>query len=158
MIADWRSSTRELVPQLVKTDLGGLVNHVVGGTSIPGNVEVATSLGAGLDAVRIDPDIMHRVLDNLLKNAVEAMPQGGKLSVVADRRENDILISVRDTGVGIPEESKGRIFSPLYTTKSGGMGLGLTYCRRAVEAMGGAINFESKIGEGTTFTVSLPIH
>ena len=156
MIADWRSSTRQIVAQPVKTNFSGLIKHVLEGTAIPGTINVITSVGDELEVV-VDPDIMHRVLDNLLKNAVEAMPQGGKLSVSAEKEVDNFVIKVADTGFGIPEELRGRIFSPLYTTKVGGMGLGLTYCRRAVEAMGGTIDFKSRVGEGTTFTIKLPL-
>jgi signal transduction histidine kinase len=157
MIADWRSSTREIVPHPTKTDLGGLIKSVLEGSTIPSSVTIVTSFGADLDSIMIDSDIMHRIMDNLVKNAVEAMPEGGKLSIRAEKEGDDIVINVGDTGVGIPEESKGRIFSPLYTTKAGGMGLGLTYCRRAVEAQGGSIDFESKVGAGTNFTIKLPL-
>ncbi len=157
MIADWRSSTREIVPHPTKTDLGGLIKSVLEGSTIPSSVAIVTSFGAGLDSIMIDSDIMHRIMDNLVKNAVEAMPEGGKLSIRAEKEGDDIVINVGDTGVGIPEESKGRIFSPLYTTKAGGMGLGLTYCRRAVETQGGSIDFESKVGAGTNFTIKLPL-
>jgi len=158
MIADWRSSTREMVPQPVKTDLGLLVKSILDGSTFPPNVEIVTSIGEGLTSVKLDPDIMHRVIDNLVKNAVEAMPEGGRLFVKAEKGVAEVVVSVGDTGMGIPEESRWHIFSPLYTTKVGGMGLGLTYCRRAVEAQGGSIDFESKIGVGTTFTVKLPIN
>jgi two-component system, sporulation sensor kinase E len=117
---------------------------------------MATSVGGGLDSILLDPDIMHRVVDNLVKNAVEAMPNGGKLTVIAVREGDSISVSVSDTGVGITEESRRKLFSPLYTTKSGGMGLGLTYCRRAVEAQGGTISFESEVGVGTTFHITVP--
>lgn len=156
MIADWRSSTREIVPNPVNTDLIALVKNIIEGTTLPSNVEVEISLGKSLDLVKLDPDIMHRVIDNLVKNAVEAMPNGGKLTISAKKNDDKIVISVGDTGVGIPEGYKARIFSPLYTTKTGGMGLGLTYCRRAVGAQGGSIDFESEVGKGTTFTIRLP--
>jgi signal transduction histidine kinase len=156
MIADWRSSTREIVPQPVPTDLGGLVNHVLQGTTIPDNVEVTPIMGEGLDSISIDPDIMHRVIDNLVKNAVEAMPDGGKLTIEAKRGDDGAVLSISDTGLGIPEEVRERIFTPLYTTKAGGMGLGLTYCKRAVEAHGGTLSFETETGKGTTFTITLP--
>ncbi len=156
MIANWRSSTREIVPQPVRTDLGGLVNHVLQGTTIPDNVEVTHIIGEGLDSISIDPDIMHRVIDNLVKNAVEAMPHGGTLTIEVKKGNTGTIIAVSDTGVGIPEEVRSRIFAPLYTTKAGGMGLGLTYCKRAVEAHGGTLSFETETGKGTTFTIILP--
>ncbi len=157
MIADWRSSTREIVPQPTKTSLRDLVRSVLEGLPVPINVDAHTSIGDDLDSLLIDQMIMHRVLDNLVKNSVEAMPNGGKLVVSAVKETDDLVIRVADTVVGIPEESREHIFSPLYTTKTGGMGLGLTYCRRVIEAMGGSINFESEVGVGTTFTVMLPL-
>jgi PAS domain S-box-containing protein len=157
MISNWRSSTREIEPVLVKTDLGALVRRVLEGTTIPSNVEVVTLLDDGLDSVSIDSDIMHRVIDNLVRNAIEAMPSGGKLSISAEMDHGGVSLKVSDTGLGIPEEASKKIFSPLYTTKAGGMGLGLAFCHKAVEAHGGSISFQSKVGEGTTFTVKLPV-
>ena len=158
MIADWRSSTREIVPHSVETDLVKLVKSVLDGSAIPERVKIVTSFGDGLGSINVDGDIMNRVLDNLVRNAVEAMPDGGRLVISVVREVDELVIKVGDTGVGIPEESRERIFSPLYTTKAGGMGLGLTYCRRAVEAMGGSIEFTSNVGVGTVFSVKLPIH
>ncbi len=157
MIADWRSSTREIIPQPTMTDLSALLKNVLEGMTIPSNIVVTTSYGEGLESVFLDPDIMHRVVDNLVKNAVEAMPNGGKLTVSAKKEGEGVKVSVSDTGVGIPEESKRKLFSPLYTTKSGGMGLGLTYCRRAVEAQRGTISFESEVGVGTAFHITVPV-
>ena len=156
MIADWRSSTREIVPHPAETDLVRLVKGVLGGSTIPDRVKIVTCFGEGLESIKVDGDIMNRVIDNLVKNAVEAMPGEGRLVISVARELNELVIKVSDTGVGIPEESRERIFSPLYTTKAGGMGLGLTYCRRAVEAMGGSIDFTSDVGIGTVFTLKLP--
>jgi PAS domain S-box-containing protein len=158
MIADWRLSTREIVPHKVETDLTGLVKSVLEGSMIQGNLEVWTSFASGLDSVLIDPDIMNRVLNNLIKNACEAMPEGGKLSISTENGVNAVIVKVSDTGMGISEESRERIFSPLITTKASGMGLGLLYCKRAVEALGGSIDFESSVAVGTTFSVRLPTH
>jgi two-component system sensor histidine kinase DctS len=76
--------------------------------------------------------------------------------VKACGENGDVLLSVSDTGVGIPEEAARMIFTPLYTTKAKGVGLGLSFCKRVVEAHGGSIGFASKQGEGTTFNVRLP--
>ena len=126
--------------------------------SVPGNVDLDLSLGDGVGSIVVDPTQIRRVIDNLLRNAVEAMPDGGKLMVSSEVQGDDIDLRVRDTGVGISEDELGNLFKPFHTTKSKGMGLGLVYCKRAVEAHGGSIVVESKVGVGTTFIVRLPMN
>ena len=155
MIANWRSSTREISLQPQETSLANLVGKVVEGMSIPSNIKVAMKL-ENLGVIRLDPDVTHRVIDNIVKNAVEAMPDGGRLTISGVRGPDYVSLSISDTGVGIPKEIGDEVFTPLFTTKSGGMGLGLNYCRRAVEAHGGSIEYESEVNKGTTFTVKLP--
>ena len=104
----------------------------------------------------IDPIKIQRVLDNMTKNALEAMPQGGILTLSTGIDTGKIYIKVSDTGVGIPKEKLSTLFKPFQTTKSKGLGLGLSYCKRAVEAHGGRIQVESVVGEGTTFTILIP--
>jgi signal transduction histidine kinase len=89
-------------------------------------------------------------------NTIQAMPAGGKLKVHAYRDENDYVITVKDTGVGIPEEAKDKLFMPLFTTKSKGQGFGLAVVKRMTEALGGTVTFESQEGTGATFTLRLP--
>jgi signal transduction histidine kinase len=101
---------------------------------------------------------VRRVLDNLVVNALEAMPEGGNLAVSAEMVGSEAIIKVSDTGVGIPEAELPKLFKAFHTMKPKGLGLGLAFCRRAVEAHGGSITVESKVGEGTTFTVTLPLH
>ncbi len=100
---------------------------------------------------------LKQVLLNLCRNAVEAMPNGGLLTLRAYREEGAGVLEVADTGVGIPDEVARRVFEPFFTTKSSGTGLGLPVCRRIVEAHGGRLTFESEPGRGTTFKVRLPI-
>ena len=97
-----------------------------------------------------------RVLENLLSNAAEAMPVGGVVSVNARHGDGEVVISVSDSGVGMPDEAIDNIFTPLYTTKAKGVGLGLSFCKRAVEAHGGSLSFTSELGYGTTFTIRIP--
>jgi signal transduction histidine kinase len=96
-------------------------------------------------------------MQNLISNAVQAMPKGGKLTVQTYHDNDSAIITVEDTGIGIPEQAKAKLFQPLFTTKSKGQGFGLAVCKRLVEAMNGTITFDSAEGKGTRFTVRLPI-
>jgi signal transduction histidine kinase len=102
------------------------------------------------------PAELRRVFTNLILNALDAMPQGGILTILCSQNQGRVTISVSDTGAGIPIETQNRIFSPYFTTKAKGTGLGLAGARRAIQAQRGDISFESTPGKGTTFLVSLP--
>ncbi len=157
MIEDLRLNTREDPLKLAQTDLAALIAESLKELSPPRGVEIDLRLGEGLGGVMVDPLKVNRVLDNLLRNAVEAMPGGGKLTVTAGAVSGEIVLEVADTGVGIPEETRARLFRPFVTTKAGGLGLGLPYCKKAVEAHGGSISVYSTPGSGTTFTIRLPL-
>jgi signal transduction histidine kinase len=103
---------------------------------------------------------MFQVFGNLGKNAVDAMPQGGRLTVAARLANGRVLIDVTDTGTGIPEEIRERVFEPFFTTKEvgKGTGLGLSICQRIVERLGGALTIESEVDRGTTVAIDLPAH
>lgn len=100
---------------------------------------------------------LRQLFTNLIFNAVDAMPDGGKIAIKTRRRGRYAIVEVSDTGVGMDEETKSRIFEPFFTTKPEGSGLGLSICRRIVAEHGGSIEVESVPGKGTTFTVTLPI-
>jgi signal transduction histidine kinase len=86
------------------------------------------------------------------------MPTGGKLTITAEHSQNrHVLLTVEDTGVGMSDKIKDRVFQPLFTTKSKGQGFGLAVCRRVIEAQGGTITFESQEGQGTKFIISLAV-
>ena len=107
--------------------------------------------------VKVDPVAIERVLLNLVKNAVEAMPTGGTLSVSTRDSEGCVEIRIADTGTGIAPELNDRLFQPFATAgKEGGTGLGLAMAKQTVEAFGGSIVVESSSGRGTTFTIRLP--
>ena len=84
------------------------------------------------------------------------MPKGGKLTVQANKEATDSIITVEDNGVGIPDEVKDKLFTPMFTTKSKGQGFGLPVVKRMTESLGGTVTFESQEGKGTTFIVRLP--
>jgi two-component system NtrC family sensor kinase len=102
---------------------------------------------------------MRQVILNLFKNAKEAMPRGGTLTVRTEKEDKKVLIRIQDTGAGIPEEIRNRIFEAFFTTKQKvkGVGLGLSVCYGIIKDHGGEIRVDSKEGKGTTFTISLPI-
>jgi signal transduction histidine kinase len=105
-----------------------------------------------------DPDYIKRIVSNLILNAIQAMPNGGKLTVKADKDKvsGDYVLSVEDTGVGIPDEIKDKLFTPMFTTKSKEQGFGLAVVKRMTETLGGTVVFESEHGKGTKFIVRSP--
>jgi two-component system nitrogen regulation sensor histidine kinase NtrY len=109
---------------------------------------------AGTTAV--DTRVLSRAVVNLIENALQAMPQGGRLRVAVRREDGEVVLSVSDTGPGLDPKVRARLFTPYFSTKSSGTGLGLAIVRRAVEAHGGHIEVASTPGRGTTFTIHLP--
>ncbi len=124
--------------------------------SVPDAVMVETHLTEPLPQVPVDADKMQQVLINLLNNAVQAMPDGGTLTVSTGQRNGHVLFEVQDTGMGIRAEDLGRIYEPLFTTKAKGIGLGLSLVKLLVEAHQGDVQVSSQEGEGSTFTVRVP--
>ena len=109
-----------------------------------------------LGPVALHASTLRRAMLNLVQNALDAMPQGGTLTLAGQRTATHVQLHVRDTGSGIPTEQLTKIFEPLYTTKPGGSGLGLYIVQEIVAAHGGTLAVESALGCGTTFTVTLP--
>jgi signal transduction histidine kinase len=103
-----------------------------------------------------DPDLLRQALMNLAVNALDAMPQGGTLSLDVELRARDAQLTVADTGVGIPATRREKIFQLYFTTKKDGSGLGLAMVYRAVQLHGGSIDVESELGRGTRFRILLP--
>lgn len=123
------------------------------------NIKVETSFDDGIPEVMASTNQMRQVMLNIIKNAKEAMPKGGTLTVRTSREDNKVLIHIQDTGIGIPEEIRDKIYEAFFTTKSKvkGVGLGLSVCYGIIKDHGGEIKVESEEEKGTTFTISLPI-
>ena len=122
----------------------------------PASLELSFQLPADLPQALADPLHLEQVLGNLVSNACQAMPDGGKLTISARPEQDLLVIAVEDTGTGITPENMQRLFDPLFTTKPGGIGLGLAVSKKMVEANGGRIQVASRPGQGTTFTLYLP--
>ena len=114
-------------------------------------------LSEDIPAIRVDADRMRRVFVNLVENAVDAMPQGGSLTIASKQSGDSVDITFSDTGSGMPQEIMENLWAPLVTTKAKGMGLGLAICKRLIDAHGGSNSVESRAGEGPTFVIRLPI-
>ena len=119
-------------------------------------IRVALDLPGTLPAVAIDRGQMEQVFFNLMKNALEAMKDGGELVIEIVHDDTSVSVSFRDSGLGMSDEALARLFEPFRTTKKKGTGLGLMISRRIVAAHGGEIAVSSEEGRGTTFTVKLP--
>ena len=116
------------------------------------------SLDGDLPSISFDPEQIKQVLINLLKNAAEAMPNGGKLAISSWREDGYVKVSFTDSGTGMSAEIAQKVFNPFFTTKKKGTGLGLAVSRRIMEDHGGEISLQSKKGKGTRAVISLPIH
>ncbi len=137
-----------------------LVNHTLLRRQAPMNIQLELSLVEDLPMVEVDPRQVEQVLENIVVNAYQAMPEGGKLSiwgVTVERNQRAyVAVHVKDSGIGITRENLSKIFDPLFTTKPKGIGLGLSVCKKLIEANEGDIEVESEPGRGTDFLLYLP--
>jgi len=157
IISDLLNFSRVGKPAVSPTRIEAVVENAIAHISIPEGVGLTKKLGANLPEVEIDTDQIRQVFINIINNAVQAMPEGGKLTIDTSQRNGSIQVRIADTGFGIPEEALGKIFDPLFTMKAKGIGLGLAVCKSIIERHGGIIEVESSVGQGTTFTVKLPL-
>lgn len=142
-------------PRLIHVN--GVLREALDRAAVPENVEVIQQLDAAAPLVMADPVQICQVFGNIIHNALQAMPQGGRLTIVSEPTEPGTLaVSFSDTGSGISAEHLQHIFDPLFTTKARGIGLGLALSRILIERHGGTIAVESEEGKGSTFTVRLP--
>ena len=156
IVQDLQDFARPLNPIRQETNLKVVIDELLEKNGVPKNVKVTVKVEPAVAKIVADSTFINRIMYNLVNNAVQAMPKGGKLTITAYKEVNDVVIAVKDTGVGIPEKAKSKLFTPLFTTKSKGQGFGLAVIKRMTEALGGTVSFESEEGKGTTFTLNLP--
>jgi len=141
-----------------EVNINRVVQAALSRAVMPENVEVVSPLDPALPTIEGDPGQLGQAFGNIILNAIQAMPDGGRLMVRSEVVSPGwVSISFSDTGVGIPPDNLGKIFEPLFTTKARGIGLGLAICRMMVERHGGTVEVDSEVGKGSTFTVKLPI-
>jgi PAS domain S-box-containing protein len=157
IVSDLQAFVQPLKIDKKPITLKELVNNVLATVTTPNNIAVQTQIEEDSPQIKADPQLLKRVLINLVTNSVQAMPDGGKLTMIGHvKPEGRVSICVQDTGVGISDAIKNQIFTPLFTTKPRGQGFGLAVCKRVIEAHGGTISFESTAGKGTKFSIQFP--
>jgi two-component system sensor histidine kinase HydH len=142
-----------------ETDLSFLINssiRLVRQDADAGGIGITTSFDETMAPLLVDPDRITQALLNLYINAIQAMTEGGVLSISSRDRGNGITITITDTGTGMSEDTGNKIFDPYFTTKNTGTGLGLAVVSKVVEAHNGTVEFTSRKNHGTTFTIFLP--
>jgi signal transduction histidine kinase len=157
LLNNFRSLSRPQQLNLEKTDLAQLAREVLTGAAVErtSNVRVVEDLAPEMPAIMADAERLKQVLLNLYKNALEAMPDGGTLTLYARNSGNYLILGIADTGVGIQPGSD--IFELFTTTKPNGTGLGLAIVRQIIAAHGGTITYTSEPGKGTQFIIALPV-
>lgn len=140
----------------IKEDIGEIIKESLNGIVVPKNIKVNTKLGK-LPLILANKEQLMQAFHNIITNAVEAMPKGGKLTITASKADDYAEVGIQDTGIGIAKENFNRIFDLLFSTKPKNSGLGLKISQQIVESHGGSIDFESEVGKGTKFIVKLPL-
>ena len=157
IINDLQDYARPIEPKLVETNLHQLIQDTLSTMTHPRDVRVSIIKEDNFPPLFVDPALMKRVFSNLITNALQAMSNGGQLTIRLSKQEKSALVSIQDTGVGIIPRNRHKIFQPLFTTKARGQGFGLPVCKRLVEAHDGSIHVKSRVGQGSTFTVEIPL-
>ncbi len=134
-------------------DVWKLLSHGL----LSSRVRLVTRLADGLPVTMGDANQLKQAFLNVISNAIQSMPEGGKVEVATRQKGRSIIVTVADTGPGIPEEVRSKLFVPFFTTRPSGSGLGLAVTRRIVENHGGSIEVDSEVGRGTTMRISIPI-
>jgi signal transduction histidine kinase len=148
---------RPKAPTRRKVEIRDNVMEALSRTTVPENVEVASELEEALPVILADPDQLVQVFGNITHNAIQAMPEGGRLTVKFESTGLEwVNVAFTDTWIGIPEENLKRVFEPLFTSKAKEIGLSLAVTRTLVEGHCGSIEVQSELGKGTTFSVRRP--
>jgi signal transduction histidine kinase len=160
LLNDFLAFARVRKPRLESSDLNEEVRRLLNffrPKAAETKIEVITYLQSDRPGVLLDRETFQSALLNLVLNAQQAMPKGGQLVISTEVTSRGVALHLIDTGTGMDERTRSKIFDAFYTTKSGGSGLGLSISRKIVESHGGKIRVESELGRGTQFTIELPV-
>ncbi|MGE5574769.1 MAG: PAS domain S-box protein [Ignavibacteria bacterium] len=158
IVQDLQDYAKPITLAFEETNFESVILDVLCKKAIPANVDASYVIQEAASRIVTDPSLLKRILANLVNNAVQAMPDGGKLVIQTYKKAKNIAITVEDTGRGIPDEIKPKLFTPLFTTKSKGQGFGLAVVKRMTDALGGSVSFESEKDKGTKFVIELPFN
>ena len=156
IINDLLEYSKEIRLDLKKTSLECMITDALSFAEVPKSIQVI-NLTKNTPKLEVDVDKLKRVFVNIIKNAVDAMPKGGTLTIASKKSGDNTEIDFSDTGMGMTKCMLGKIWSPLFTTKAKGMGFGLAISKRIIEAHGGKISVRSTLGKGSAFMVTIPI-
>jgi len=156
IIGDLLGFSRVGKPSVSPVSIDAVINKALAHLTIPKNIVLRRELAERLPEIKADIEQLNQVLINLITNAIQAMPEGGKLIIKTFVRGDNLVIEVSDSGGGIPPDNLNKIFDPLFTTKAKGIGLGLAVCKSIIERHQGQISVNSQEGKGTTFSIELP--
>ena len=155
ILDEWKQSAVKIELVKEETFVYKLIKEAVESIYVPKNIEIDIE-GSEEEKFKLDKTKMLRTIVNLLKNSIEAMPEGGFIKLRTEIKKNELVIQVEDTGKGIPEEAINKIFNPMFSTKPTGLGLGLSYVKEVIETHMGNISVESVVDVGTKFTIRIP--
>lgn len=158
IITDLLNFSRVKLPSKENTNISNIINEILKElSSISDKIEIKVNIPPDLPTIFVDPLQIEQVIHNLTLNAIESMPEGGKLDIVSKIVGKEIVVNIKDTGTGILEKNKETIFQPLFTTKGNkGIGLGLALSKQLMILNDGSITFDSEVNKGTTFTIAIP--
>lgn len=160
IVVDFLFAVRPLRFEFSPVDINALINSVTvlfAGEAESGGITLEKDTGTGLSLVWGDERYLRQMLVNLIKNAMSAVSPGGLITITSRQDEDKLVITIRDTGSGIPDEHLEKIFEPYFTTKIDGTGLGLAMAYKVVKEHGGDIRVQSELGKGTCFGITLPV-
>jgi len=157
IISDLLDFSKDIRLVRSRTNIKSIVEETLAKMKIPKKVKVI-DLTDRAHEVFVDAGQMNRVFENIIKNAVEAMPRGGQLEIKSEKVDNSLKVTFRDNGEGISKENMGKLGIPLFTTKAKGVGMGLAICKRLTEAHAGSLSVDSEQRLGTCVTITVPVY
>ena len=157
IITDLLDFTRIKDPVFVKGNIETIIKEALSHETVSPGITIETEFQNIGNQIDMDAAMLRQAFLNIITNAIQAMPQGGKLIITTFSTLDAVHVKFKDTGMGIPKEIIPRLFEPLFTTKKSGIGLGLTLVKDIIDKHGGNISVESEVGIGTTFTIILPL-